>query len=296
MDIFISSVMTVLEKERTAVAEAIKTRNGLSPVFAEIWPAHDDPPIDICKRKVQSCHIYIGIFDKEWGDIPQKDNPENLSITAMEYYWAKEKELPKFIFVSKREDSEREQPLIEFLKSITDTYKGHWYKEYDSIPQLRSLVSAAIDNILIERFHAGDGLVRQVVSLEILKIIDSEKRKRDKIARDLLAEMIENKEKAKLLSKTNLHEFDTDIWNKYRGDLDFLGSGACSSLRHAYIMMKEQNNYLDSIKTARDKNTERRWLEKYTHEGNLSQLNIELENGEKIIINYLGVSGDYLEI
>ena len=42
----------------------------------------------------------VYLFDKIWGTVPKKDNPDDLSITALEYMEAKELGLPVFILVS----------------------------------------------------------------------------------------------------------------------------------------------------------------------------------------------------
>src|SRR5215211_7934071 len=50
---------------------------------------------------LRSCNIYIGIFAWRYGYIPNdnKENPENLSITELEYRKSKEKGIPCLIFL-----------------------------------------------------------------------------------------------------------------------------------------------------------------------------------------------------
>jgi len=295
IDIFISSAIESLKKEREMVAAAINGRKVLNAVFAEDLPAHDDPPIEICKRKVQSCHMYVGIFDKEWGYIPKKANPRSLSMTAMEYYWAKEKGLPKFIFISKIENIGRGKSLETFLNDIRDVQEGHWVKTYNDNVHLRELVLAAVDTALVEKYHSGDRAVN-AIPVDGLRIIDNEKRKRDTIVRSLLAEASENELKSVVISKNSLHQFDTDVWNTNKGELYFLGSGDRAILEISYVELKEKNNYLEGIINARDTNTEIKWTGRYADKESLQGINSKLKHVKKLLTDYLEVSGTYPQI
>lgn len=46
-------------------------------------------PKEIIEQKIHDCDYYLGIFDRRWGYVPPDNNPEKLSVTAIEYQRAK---------------------------------------------------------------------------------------------------------------------------------------------------------------------------------------------------------------
>ena len=78
---FISSVIEGLEKERKAVADIIR-RDHVAKMSEKFLG--NESSKELIKRELRGCDCYIGIFDKRWGTVPKDDNPEKLSITALE--------------------------------------------------------------------------------------------------------------------------------------------------------------------------------------------------------------------
>ena len=58
------------------------------PIRAEYFINVLDSP-QALEKEVDKCDGYIGIFHKKWGFVPEKDNPNKLSVTAIEYERAK---------------------------------------------------------------------------------------------------------------------------------------------------------------------------------------------------------------
>jgi hypothetical protein len=90
--IYISSTYEELKEYREAVYDAL--RKMIHDVIAmEGYVAQDQRPIQKCLKDVASFDIYVGIFARRYGFIPddEKDNPGRLSITELEYKKAKEK-------------------------------------------------------------------------------------------------------------------------------------------------------------------------------------------------------------
>ena len=78
---------------------------------------------------VDDSDCYIGIFHKEWGLIPPRDNPLGLSVTAIEYERAKSRNIPRLILVS---TLEKQPELQKFLGTIGDYYDGEFFHRYDT--------------------------------------------------------------------------------------------------------------------------------------------------------------------
>ncbi|MFY9868338.1 MAG: DUF4062 domain-containing protein [Candidatus Nitrosopolaris sp.] len=76
---FISSTMDDLEEERHKIAYEVM-RNQNVPIMAEYMVNVLDPPRGALEKTVDGCDGYIGVFHKKWGYVPEKDNPDKLSI------------------------------------------------------------------------------------------------------------------------------------------------------------------------------------------------------------------------
>ena len=142
--VFISSTMEDLQEERTALANAINQNKFWEPVYAEAFVARSESPREVCLEEVRKSHIYIGIFKDRYGYIPSNNNPQGYSVVALEYYEAKNKQLPIFIFIDKNANN-RDAKLEEFIKEITDFDAGHWRKEYSTTDELVQFAIEAIN-------------------------------------------------------------------------------------------------------------------------------------------------------
>ena len=68
---------------RKKVADII-TESENVPIMAENIMDIGNPK-EIVEQKIDDCDCYLGIFDRRWGYIPADNNPEKLSVTAIEY-------------------------------------------------------------------------------------------------------------------------------------------------------------------------------------------------------------------
>jgi len=86
--IYISSTYTDLKKYREAVNDTLH-QLGHEVIAMEYYVATDQRPLDKCLADVDSCDLYVGLFAWRYGFQPPKHNPENKSITELEYLQAK---------------------------------------------------------------------------------------------------------------------------------------------------------------------------------------------------------------
>ncbi len=68
-------------------------------IAMEDYVATDQRPLDKCLDDVAACDLYIGIFAWRYGFIPTENNPEQKSITELEYRKAIETGKPTLIFL-----------------------------------------------------------------------------------------------------------------------------------------------------------------------------------------------------
>ncbi len=100
--VMVSSTMNDLPDHRERAKDAI-IRAGCMPVMMEHSTAEPQTDaIDFSLRKVEQAEIYVGVFALRYGYIPedQQRNPDNLSITELEYRHAKRLGKKVLIFIA----------------------------------------------------------------------------------------------------------------------------------------------------------------------------------------------------
>ena len=93
--IFISSTAIDLPEHRERVTAACLER-GHHPDGMERWPAADAAALPLCLEKVDKADLFIGIYAHRYGWIPPG---ESRSITELEYERAKERGIPRLLFL-----------------------------------------------------------------------------------------------------------------------------------------------------------------------------------------------------
>ena len=97
-DVMISSTARDLPEHRKEVMDAC-LRQGMFPHMMEHLPANDAEAISASLKLVDEAEIYVGVFAHRYGYVPRANNPQQISITEMEYNRAVERKIPRAIFV-----------------------------------------------------------------------------------------------------------------------------------------------------------------------------------------------------
>lgn len=92
----ISSTAFDLPEHRRQILEAC-SRQSMLPVRMEDLPASGDEAAAASIRLVDEADVYIGIFAHRYGYVPETNNPEQISITEMEYDRAVERGIERLI-------------------------------------------------------------------------------------------------------------------------------------------------------------------------------------------------------
>jgi hypothetical protein len=101
--IYISSTYSDLKDVRKAVYDTLHKMKH-TVIAMEDYVATDDRPLDKCLADVGKCNIYIGIFAWRYGSIPPAEsNPEEKSVTELEFRHAKKKGKECLLFLLDRE-------------------------------------------------------------------------------------------------------------------------------------------------------------------------------------------------
>ena len=98
LKVIISSTARDLPEHRKEVMDAC-LRQGMFPTMMEHLPAADSDAIAESVRMVDDADIYLGVFAHRYGYVPKENNPQQISITEMEYNYAVERKIPRLIFI-----------------------------------------------------------------------------------------------------------------------------------------------------------------------------------------------------
>ena len=103
--IYISSTYSDLKDVRKAVFDRLQ-KMQYHVIAMEYYVATDQRPLDKCLADIDKCNIYIGIFAWRYGYIPPAEyNPEEKSVTELEFRHAKEKGKECLLFLLDEEAS-----------------------------------------------------------------------------------------------------------------------------------------------------------------------------------------------
>ncbi|HRI60892.1 MAG TPA: DUF4062 domain-containing protein, partial [Saprospiraceae bacterium] len=94
----ISSTVRDLPDHRKHVMEACQ-RQTLFPLMMENLPASDAEAISVSLKMVDEAEIYVGVFAFRYGYVPKTGNPQQISVTEMEYDHAKKNGKTCLIFI-----------------------------------------------------------------------------------------------------------------------------------------------------------------------------------------------------
>jgi hypothetical protein len=125
--VFISSTVLDLEKYREEVKSVIE-QLGLFAIDMKNFGNRSEEPKEVCFQQIEQCDIMIGIYAHRYGYIPPNENDKKISITELEYNYAREKEkkvicyiiddettwLPKFI-----DNNAKAKKLKKFKEKIS---------------------------------------------------------------------------------------------------------------------------------------------------------------------------------
>lgn len=161
--VYISSTYKDLVKEREAAAQAVR-RLAHSTLAMEDYVASDKRPVDKCLEDVRKCDIYIGIFARRYGFIP---DGYDKSITHLEYETAGEAGIPRLIFLSDDTAGPPENEKIDqFRKYVQNTHIVSFFTNPD---QLGGLVSAAV-TIELNRFSPKKSKLGPIVGKMVNRV------------------------------------------------------------------------------------------------------------------------------
>lgn len=131
-DVMVSSTSKDLQAHRKAAVDAI-WRRGMYSLAMEKDTAENADAVAYSLKLVDDAEVYIGIFAHRYGYIPEDSvlNPNQISVTEMEYRRALERRIPTLIFIIaddypvKPSDMEKGKGANRLKKFKTELKKNH---------------------------------------------------------------------------------------------------------------------------------------------------------------------------
>jgi hypothetical protein len=97
--VFISSTTEDLKEHRAAVIDVL-LRLEQEPVLLESPPADDRPVLELSRRLIESCDLFIGLIAWRYGFGPRLHNPDGRSYVELEHLMAWEAGKPVLAFMA----------------------------------------------------------------------------------------------------------------------------------------------------------------------------------------------------
>ena len=148
--IYISSTYSDLKEYRENVYQTLRRMQHDAVAMEDYVATGQHPPLDKCLADVAKSDLYVGIFAWRYGYIPDEGNPQQKSITELEYRQAQQLGKPCFIFLL-HEDAPW---LPKFMDKVTGDGEGG-----KRIEELRQELSTAK---LVSFFKTPDKLANLV--------------------------------------------------------------------------------------------------------------------------------------
>ncbi|RYF52101.1 MAG: DUF4062 domain-containing protein, partial [Cytophagaceae bacterium] len=136
MKIFISSLISGMERERTLAKKIIK-RLGNDFLSAEDFPAQINSPQVACLQGLRQSGLVVLILNEAYGEI----QASGLSPTHEEYREAKDTR-PIIAFI--KQASNREAAQQEFINEVSNWSNGLFRSSYNSIDDLEDQLTRAL--------------------------------------------------------------------------------------------------------------------------------------------------------
>jgi tetratricopeptide (TPR) repeat protein len=145
--VFVSSASGALAQYRLAAVEVCH-RLGLTPVYMEEFNPERPPPVEVCRREVESCDVFLLLLAYRYGARPVG---EERSYTELEYEWAvgcRAMSLLTFVvdptFAWPPRDIDRDADEAALGRFVARVKKSHAVKKFAELADFREELVLAL--------------------------------------------------------------------------------------------------------------------------------------------------------
>lgn len=194
LDVMLSSTSKDLKKHRKLAEDACNRARFSVNTMDYLSAENDSNAIDVSMRLVEESEVYIGIFGMRYGFRPKDArNPNDISITEMEYRRAKELGMPILIFVMSDEHPPPDT-TGKGLKAMREAQADFFESDPRGIEKLDLLKKEVQSNEIVGFFDSAEDL-----RLKILQSLNNSKLKEN-------AEVYYKQQQASLADSNNTPE------------------------------------------------------------------------------------------
>jgi hypothetical protein len=170
--------MKDLKSERRLVYLKLK-KYHIEPIWAEDFNDNLETSEKIIEDKFLDIDGYLGIFDRRYGFRPKENNPDEISVSNIEFNIARKFNLPMLIFVSRIKEDEKRDPddkdykFEEFLEMVGDYNNGRWMNFYDDYEEFKDNLEKKISDFSNDLENEGlpkylrPGIIKNPMNLSI---------------------------------------------------------------------------------------------------------------------------------
>lgn len=133
--IFLSSTIEDLREQRAAVEEELTLTEIFEAMRVEKMPALQEPSRSVCLEGVRESDAVVLIIGHRYGFTPEKNNPEGLSVTHLEFREAKRLGKPIFAYLADKLPSD--DRIAKFTQEVSDFDEGLFRKTWGSVEELK---------------------------------------------------------------------------------------------------------------------------------------------------------------
>ena len=145
--VYVSSTYQDLAEHRSALKLALE-KAGYDVVGMETYAACDERPLQKCLADVAAADVYVLLVAHRYGYRPKQDNPEQKSITRLEYEQALATERPALVFTV-----DRDHP-----------WSPKWIDRGEDADAVAAFRSAVEERHVVDRFTDPDQLAKLVLA------------------------------------------------------------------------------------------------------------------------------------
>ncbi len=144
--VMISSTSLDLPEHRKQIVEAC-LRQNMFPLRMEDLPANSDEAAEASLKMVEEADVYIGVLANRYGYVPQANNPQQISVTEMEYDLAVARKIERLVFVM-----DKSHPI-----TVDDV-------EIENSAKLKSFKDRVQTQNIVNYFKSPDGLRAEAIN------------------------------------------------------------------------------------------------------------------------------------
>jgi len=164
LDVMLSCTSRDLAEHRKRAEDACNRADFHANTMDYLPGRTDADAIDVSMDLVEKSEVYLGIFGMRYGYRPKDErNPNDISITEMEYRRAKELGMPILIFIMDEENHPPPDTTGMSLKDMRKAQEEFFESDPRGVEKLELLKKELLNNHIVDFFESAEDLRTKVL-------------------------------------------------------------------------------------------------------------------------------------